>query len=92
VKEVLFRAESDKTFYYKLFKIESTSDTSIKAVMAETAFNEIQNLKKEATIPDFSFKDLNGNLITNESMKENCGHKMLVFIVCCFALRNFRGQ
>jgi hypothetical protein len=40
------RLESDK--HYKLFKIESTSDTSIKAVMAETAFNEIQNLKKEA--------------------------------------------
>jgi hypothetical protein len=47
--------------------------------MAETAFNEIQNLKKEGELfPDFSFKDLNGNLITNESMKENCGHKMLV--------------
>jgi hypothetical protein len=38
--------------------------------MAETAFNEIQNLKKEGKLfPDFSFKDLNGNLITNESMK-----------------------
>jgi hypothetical protein len=38
--------------------------------MAETAFNEIQNLKKEGELfPDFSFKDLNGNLITNESMK-----------------------
>jgi hypothetical protein len=39
------RLESDSFFYYKLFKIEP-SDTSIKAVMAETAFNEIQNLKK----------------------------------------------
>jgi hypothetical protein len=29
--------------------------------MAETAFNEIQNLKKVRQIPDFSFKDLNGN-------------------------------
>jgi hypothetical protein len=38
--------------------------------MAETAFNEIQNLKKVGKLfPDFSFKDLNGNLITNESMK-----------------------
>jgi hypothetical protein len=37
--------------------------------MAETAFNEIQNLKKEGNYSDFSFKDLNGNLITNESMK-----------------------
>jgi hypothetical protein len=61
------RLESDKNFYYKLFKIEPTSDTSIKAVMAETAFNEIQNLKKVGKLfPDFSFKDLNGNLITNE--------------------------
>jgi hypothetical protein len=38
--------------------------------MAETAFNEIQNLKKVGKLfPDF-LKDLNGNLI---SMKgENC--------------------
>jgi peroxiredoxin len=35
--------------------------------MAETAFNEIQNLKKEGELfPDFSFKDLNGNLITKK--------------------------
>jgi hypothetical protein len=50
------RLESD-VFYYKLFKIEPTSDTSIKAVMAETAFNEIQNLKKVGELfPDFHLK------------------------------------
>jgi hypothetical protein len=77
------RLESDKSFYYKLFKIEPTT-TSIKAVMAETAFNEIQNLKKVGKLfPDFSFKDLNSNLITNESMKGKFGHKMLVHSLCC---------
>jgi hypothetical protein len=33
--------------------------------MAETAFNEIQNLKKVGKLY-FSFKDLNGNLITKK--------------------------
>jgi hypothetical protein len=81
------RLESDKSFYYKLFKIEPT--TSIKAVMAETAFNEIQNLKKVGKLfPDFSFKDLNGNLITNESMKENLVIKCW-YIHCAACIKEF---
>ncbi|MFB0910265.1 MAG: TlpA disulfide reductase family protein [Flavobacterium sp.] len=85
------RLESDEAlFYYKLFKIESTSDTSIKAVIAETAFNEIQNLKKEGTpFPEFSSKDLNGNLITNESMKGKIVVVKCWYIHCVACIKEF---
>ncbi|PKH66538.1 TlpA family protein disulfide reductase [Flavobacterium sp. ALD4] len=85
------RLESDEAlFYYKLFKIESTSDTSIKAVIAETAFNEIQNLKKEGTpFPEFSSKDLNGNLITNESMKGKIVVVKCWYIHCAACIEEF---
>jgi peroxiredoxin len=85
------RLESDKNlFYYKLFKIEPTADTSIKAVMAETAFNEIQNLKKEGELfPEFSFKDLNGNLITNESMKGKIVIIKCWYIHCAACIKEF---
>jgi hypothetical protein len=51
--------------------------------MAETAFNEIQNLKKVGKLfPDFS-KDLNGNLI---SMK---GEIVVIKFIVLLALKNF---
>jgi peroxiredoxin len=85
------RLQSEKeVFYYKLFTIERTSDSSIKAVMAETAFNEIQNLKKEGTpFPEFSFKDLNGNLITNESMKGKIVVVKCWYIHCAACIKEF---
>jgi peroxiredoxin len=85
------RLKSDKdVFYYKLFAIEPTSDTSIKAIVAETAFNEIQNLKKEGEpFPDFSFKDLNGNLITNESMKGKIVVIKCWYIHCAACIKEF---
>ncbi len=70
-KYIPIRLESDAAlFYYKLFKLDSKSDSSIEATIVETAFNEIQNLKKKGqAFPKFSFQDLNGNLITNENLK-----------------------
>ena len=74
-------ASTDKNvFYYKLFKIEVTSDTSIQATIAAEAFNTINNFKKEGKpFPVFSFKDLDGNLITNENLKGK-----IVVIKCWF--------
>ncbi|MFV8361790.1 TlpA family protein disulfide reductase [Flavobacterium sp. ZT3P35] len=74
-------ASTDKNiFYYKLFKIEATSDTSIQATIAEEAFATMQNFKKEGKpFPVFSFKDLDGNLITNENLKGK-----IVVIKCWF--------
>ncbi|WP_091090870.1 TlpA family protein disulfide reductase [Flavobacterium gillisiae] len=85
------RLESDMdVFYYKLFKIEATSDTSIKASISEVAFNEIQNYKKEAEpFPEFSFKDLNGNLITNENLKGKIVVIKCWYIHCAACLKEF---
>jgi peroxiredoxin len=85
------RLESDSTiFYYKLFKIDPASDTSIKATITETAFNEIQNLKKEGEpFPEFSFKDLNGNLITNENLKGKIVVIKCWYIHCSACIKEF---
>ena len=85
------RLESDSAlFYYKLFKIEATSDTSIKATIVETAFNEIENLKKEGQpFPAFSFQDLNGNLITNENLKEKIVVLKCWYIHCAACIKEF---
>jgi peroxiredoxin len=85
------RLESEKTvFQYQLFKIEPTSDTSIKASIAETAFNEMQNLKKESEpFPEFSFKDLSGNLITNENLKGKIVVIKCWYIHCAACIKEF---
>lgn len=85
------RLESESTvFYYKLFKIDPKSDTSIKATIVETAFNEIENLKKEGEpFPEFSFKDLNGNLITNENLKGKIVVVKCWFIHCVACIKEF---
>lgn len=85
------RLESEKTvFQYQLFKIEPTSDTSIKASIAETAFNEIQNCKKEGEpFPEFAFKDLKGNLITNENLKGKIVVIKCWYIHCTACIKEF---
>jgi hypothetical protein len=44
--------------YYKLFKIEPTSDTSIQATIAEEAFSTIQNYKRRGNLFCIFFKIL----------------------------------
>ncbi|MCD0465856.1 TlpA disulfide reductase family protein [Flavobacterium sp. ENC] len=57
-------------YYYKLFKIQPNSDTSIKATINQIGFDALKNYKMEGTaFPKFSFKDLNGNEVSNETMK-----------------------
>ncbi|MBW1655090.1 TlpA family protein disulfide reductase [Flavobacterium quisquiliarum] len=65
------RLKSDASvYYYKLFKIQPKTDTSIKATINQIGFDAYKNYKMEGTVfPKFSFKDLDGNLVTNESMK-----------------------
>tara|TARA_R110002126_G_scaffold144128_1_gene290131 strand:+ start:969 stop:1742 length:774 start_codon:yes stop_codon:yes gene_type:complete len=85
------RLESNSAlFYYKLFKIDPNSDTSIKATIVETAFNEIQNLKKEGEpFPAFSFLDLKGNLITNENLKGKIVVIKCWYIHCAACIKEF---
>ncbi|MFQ6603814.1 TlpA family protein disulfide reductase [Flavobacterium sp. C3NV] len=60
----------DSKYYYKLFEIQPNSDTSIKATINQIGFDAHKNFEMEGTqFPKFSFKDLNGNLVSNESMK-----------------------
>lgn len=60
----------DAVYYYKLFKILPKTDTSIKATINQIGFDAYKNFKMEGTVfPPFSFKDLEGNLVSNESMK-----------------------
>ena len=76
--------------FYKLFAIESTSDSSIKATIVERAFSELQNYKKEGKqFPTFSFKDLNGNLITNATMKGKVIVIKCWFIHCVACIEEF---
>jgi hypothetical protein len=51
VKEVPIRLESDKSFFItNSLRLSPLQILVLKAVMAETAFNEIQNLKKEGEL------------------------------------------
>jgi peroxiredoxin len=61
---------NDSIYYYKLFKIQPNADSSIKATINQIAFDALKNYKMEGTpFPKFSFTDLNGNSVSNETMK-----------------------
>jgi len=80
----------DGIYYYKLFKIQPNSDTSIKATTNQIGFDAYKNFKMEGTVfPKFSFKDLNGNLVTNESMKGKIIVIKCWYIHCTPCIREF---
>ena len=80
----------DTIYYYKLFKIQPNSDTSIKATINQIGFDAYKNYKMEGTaFPPFSFKDLNGNLVTNESMKGKIIVIKCWYIHCTPCIREF---
>ncbi len=85
------RLKSDANVYvYKLFKIQPKTDTSIKATMNQIGFDAYKNFKMEGTaFPQFSFKDLNGNLVTNESMKGKIIVIKCWYIHCTPCIREF---
>jgi peroxiredoxin len=85
------RLKTEKSiFKYQLFAIDSTSDTSIKASIVEKAFNEIANFKKEGEpFPKFSFKDLNGNLITSTNLKGKIVVIKCWYIHCMACIKEF---
>ncbi len=81
---------ADSTYYYKLFKILPKSDTSIKATINQEAFDAYKNFKMEGTaFPKFSFKDLDGNLVTNESMKGKIIVIKCWYIHCTACIKEF---
>ncbi|WP_456314469.1 TlpA family protein disulfide reductase [Pseudomonas shirazensis] len=80
----------DSIYYYKLFKIQPKSDTSIKATINQIGFDAYKNYKMEGTaFPKFSFKDLNGNMVSNESMKGKIIVIKCWYIHCTPCIREF---
>lgn len=80
----------DSGYYYKLFEIQPNSDTSIKATINQIGFDAYKNYKMEGTtFPEFSFKDLNGNPVTNESMKGKIIVIKCWYIHCTPCIREF---
>ena len=85
------RLKSEAAIYiYKLFKIQPKSDTSIKATINQIGFDAYKNYKMEGTaFPKFSFKDLDGNLVNNESMKGKIIVIKCWYIHCTPCIREF---
>lgn len=82
--------ENNQKTTYQLYKVAPTSDTSIKAYMGSLAFNELQNYKMEGQpFPKFNFKDLDGNSISNESMKGKIVVIKCWYIHCAACIKEF---
>jgi peroxiredoxin len=80
----------DSIYYYKLFKIDQNSDSSIKATINQLGFDAYKNFKTEGTVfPKFSFKDLNGNEVSNETMKGKIIVIKCWYIHCTPCIREF---
>ena len=76
--------------YYQLIKIDPNSDSSIKASIAEKAIEELDHYKMEGTpFPEFNFKDLNGNNITNETFKNKIVVIKCWYIHCPLCIKEF---
>ena len=80
----------DSIYYYKLFKINPNSDSSIKATINQIGFDALKNYKMEGTpFPKFSFKDLKGNEVSNETMKGKIIVIKCWYIHCTPCIREF---
>ena len=81
---------SDSIYYYKLFKIQPKSDTSIKATINQEAFDALKNFEMEGKpFPKFSFNDLEGNLVSNETMKGKIIVIKCWYIHCAACIKEF---
>ena len=85
------RLKSDDSIYnYKLFQIDPNSDSSIKATINQIGFDALKNFKMEGTaFPKFSFKDLNGNEVSNETMKGTIIVIKCWYLHCTPCIREF---
>lgn len=80
----------DAKTYYQLFTINPNADASISAVITESAFNEYSYFKMEGKpFPTFSFEDLNGNVINNESLKGKITVIKCWYIHCTACVKEF---
>ena len=81
---------TNSIIYYQLFKILPETDTSIKASLTALAVEELEHYKMEGqSFPEFSFTDLNGKTITNESIKGKIVVIKCWFIHCAPCIKEF---
>lgn len=81
---------ADSIYCYKLFKIQPKSDTSIKATINQIAFDALKNYKMEGmAFPKISFKDLDGNVVSNETMKGKIIVIKCWYIHCAACIKEF---
>jgi len=84
------RLKSNDSVYYKLFKIQPKSDSSIKATINQEAFDALKNYEMEGKpFPQFSFKDLDGNEVSNETMKGKIIVIKCWYIHCAACIKEF---
>ena len=75
---------------YKLYKITKNADTSITAVISQIAFDEYEHFKMEnKDFPNFALIDINGNLITNQTMKNKIIVIKCWYIHCAACIKEF---
>jgi len=81
---------NDSVIYYKLYKIQFNSDSSIKATIMQMAFDEYEHYKMEGNrFPKFHFSDLNGSIISNETMKDKIIVIKCWYIHCAACIKEF---
>jgi len=81
---------NDSVIYYKLYKIQFNSDSSIKATIMQMAFEEYEHYKMEGNrFPKFNFSDLNGSIISNETMKDKIIVIKCWYIHCAACIKEF---
>lgn len=81
---------STDSIYYKLFKLDQTSDRSITDVVKSVSAEAYKNFRMEGTIfPKFDLKDLNGVEYTNENTKGKTVVLKCWFIACAPCVAEF---
>lgn len=84
------RLVPNDTLVYQLFKIVPIADTSIKATIMQLAFDEYEHFKMEGkAFPKFDFADINGNVISNETMKGKYVIIKCWYIHCAACIEEF---
>lgn len=75
---------------YKLFKLDSSANKSIRSTIKNESLTNLKHLKmKNKEFPEFSFTDLNGNLYNNTNTKGKVIVLKTWFINCVACVKEF---
>jgi len=77
-------------FVYQLYPIAAKADSSIKATIVQSTFDELEHLKMEGkAFPEFQFNDLNGTEMNNNSFKGKIVVIKCWYIHCAACIKEF---